>query len=87
MAFNDLKQSDQLLVVGFVLVGGLWLFQKASEEPDPPSPPPPVLVVPGRTPPGGDLDCADFNGPVYVGDYDPHYLDADNDGVGCELTP
>ena len=37
-----------------------------------------------RLPPTRDLDCSDFNGPVYVGSYDPHGLDADNDGVGCE---
>jgi hypothetical protein len=39
--------------------------------------------VPGFT--GGDLDCVDFNGPVYIGSGpDPNRLDADNDGWGCE---
>jgi hypothetical protein len=33
---------------------------------------------------GYDLDCADIGGTVYVGDYDPHGLDRDNDGWGCE---
>ncbi|MEX0983916.1 MAG: PASTA domain-containing protein [Actinomycetota bacterium] len=31
-----------------------------------------------------DLDCADINGPVYVGGSDPHRFDGDGDGVGCE---
>jgi hypothetical protein len=33
---------------------------------------------------GYDLDCSDFSGPVYVSPGDPHGLDADGDGVGCE---
>ena len=34
---------------------------------------------------GGDLDCSDFDGPVVIVDgYDPHGLDGDNDGIGCE---
>lgn len=33
---------------------------------------------------GGDLDCADFNGEVDVSGGDPHGLDGDGDGVGCE---
>jgi len=32
-----------------------------------------------------DLDCADVVGPVWVGTYDPHGLDADGDGWGCDL--
>ncbi len=35
-------------------------------------------------PAGGDLDCADINGPVAISGSDPHGLDADNDGIGCE---
>lgn len=31
-----------------------------------------------------DVDCADVGGPVSVTGSDPHGLDADNDGVGCE---
>jgi hypothetical protein len=31
-----------------------------------------------------DLDCADLNGPYSVSGSDPHGLDADGDGVGCE---
>ena len=34
---------------------------------------------------GGDLDCADFSGPVYDQETNAeHGLDADGDGVGCE---
>jgi hypothetical protein len=36
------------------------------------------------TSPGGDMDCADFIGQVMVGGNDPHGLDADGDGIGCE---
>lgn len=32
----------------------------------------------------GDVDCADVGGPVSVTGDDPHGLDADGDGVGCE---
>ena len=35
-------------------------------------------------PPPPDLDCSDVDGPVTVGPSDPHRLDADGDGVGCE---
>jgi hypothetical protein len=31
-----------------------------------------------------DVDCDQLNGPISVTGSDPHYLDADNDGVGCE---
>jgi hypothetical protein len=31
-----------------------------------------------------DVDCSDVAGPIYVGGDDPHGLDADGDGVGCE---
>lgn len=33
---------------------------------------------------GGDLDCSDIDGPVRVDGPDPHGLDRDNDGIGCE---
>lgn len=33
---------------------------------------------------GGDLDCADVDGPVIITDDDPHGLDGDGDGIGCE---
>ena len=35
-----------------------------------------------RYPP--DLDCADLNGPYSVTGSDPHRLDRDGDGTGCE---
>ncbi|MEU2789537.1 excalibur calcium-binding domain-containing protein [Streptomyces sp. NPDC007100] len=37
-------------------------------------------------PPAGipDVDCSDLPGPVYVGPSDPHRLDRDGDGIGCE---
>jgi hypothetical protein len=31
-----------------------------------------------------DVDCADVFGPIYVVGGDPHGLDGDGDGVGCE---
>lgn len=31
-----------------------------------------------------DLDCSDFSGPVKVSGSDPHGLDRDGDGIGCE---
>jgi hypothetical protein len=31
-----------------------------------------------------DVDCPQIDGPVDVTGSDPHGLDADNDGVGCE---
>jgi hypothetical protein len=31
-----------------------------------------------------DVDCADVGGPVQVLGSDPHGLDADRDGLGCE---
>lgn len=31
-----------------------------------------------------DLDCEDFDGPVEVPRDDPHGLDRDGDGIGCE---
>ncbi|HEU0016074.1 MAG TPA: excalibur calcium-binding domain-containing protein [Longimicrobium sp.] len=35
-------------------------------------------------PPGPDLDCADIGAAVRVEGADPHRLDRDHDGVGCE---
>lgn len=31
-----------------------------------------------------DLDCGDLDGPITVTGTDPHRLDADGDGIGCE---
>jgi hypothetical protein len=33
---------------------------------------------------GVDIDCAQLGGPVRVGAADPHNLDADGDGIGCQ---
>jgi micrococcal nuclease len=38
----------------------------------------------GLPPPPPDLDCSDISGPVRVAPGDPHRLDADGDGIGCE---
>lgn len=36
---------------------------------------------------GGSGDGPYFvDGPIWVGNYDPHNLDADNDGMGCEAS-
>lgn len=35
-------------------------------------------------PPPPDLDCSDLNGPIRVTGSDPHHLDGDGDGWGCE---
>lgn len=48
---------------------------------------------PARSAGYGDYDCLGgpgdgpnyIRGPVQVGAYDPHDLDRDNDGIGCEL--
>ncbi|HET6635520.1 MAG TPA: hypothetical protein VFH77_10925 [Streptomyces sp.] len=40
--------------------------------------------LPAGPPPGPDLDCSDLSGPVWVGGSDPHDLDRDGDGIGCD---
>ncbi|GGX56419.1 thermonuclease family protein [Streptomyces chartreusis] len=39
-------------------------------------------------PPAGipDVDCSDLSGPVWVGPDDPHRLDNDGDGIGCDAN-
>lgn len=44
-----------------------------------PYPPGPPAGVP-------DVDCEDLPGPVIVGPSDPHRLDADGDGIGCDIN-
>jgi hypothetical protein len=34
---------------------------------------------------GSDLDCPDIGHPVRVDGADPHGLDSDGDGIGCEI--
>lgn len=56
--------------------------------PEPPEKPEPPADTddsyPPGPPPGPDVDCDDLPGPVRVGPDDPHRLDADGDGIGCE---
>lgn len=40
--------------------------------------------LPAGPPPGPDVDCSDLPGPVWVGGSDPHDLDRDGDGIGCD---
>jgi hypothetical protein len=40
--------------------------------------------LPAGPPPGPDVDCSDLPGPVWVGSSDPHDLDRDGDGIGCD---
>lgn len=61
--------------------------------PPPPTPPPPK---PSSQPPaqtglpnqrmGPDTDCSDYPGPVVVAPGDPHRLDGDGDGIGCDAN-
>jgi hypothetical protein len=63
---------------------------KTCTPPPPPPPPPPPGCSTGYTPclppPPPDLDCADIGQEVLVNHAygDPHNLDADGDGRGCE---
>lgn len=64
----------------------------ACERRNTPSPRPPRRPETGRggipsgrvPPPPPDLDCSDLSGTVRVGRSDPHRLDTDGDGVGCD---
>ncbi|WP_033328502.1 thermonuclease family protein [Streptomyces yerevanensis] len=69
------------------------------EEPDTPLPPDtdapgaplppdtdPGSSLPPGPPSGPDVDCSDLAGPVWVGDSDPHRLDRDGDGIGCDTN-
>ncbi|MGW0737048.1 excalibur calcium-binding domain-containing protein [Streptomyces sp. NPDC002851] len=51
----------------------------APDEPTRSYPPGPPAGVP-------DVDCSDLSGPVWVGPSDPHRLDDDGDGIGCDLN-
>ncbi|MFJ7258853.1 thermonuclease family protein [Streptomyces globosus] len=72
---------------------GLWSGCASSPAPRPassPAPrPPDAPAAPAGLPPGPpagvpDVDCSDLDGPVWVGDADPHRLDRDGDGIGCD---
>lgn len=78
---------------------GLWGACEQSAEPEP-TPAPAPQPAPERVPepesgcePGydpcvptypPDVNCSDVNGPITVTGSDPHRLDGDDDGVGCE---
>ncbi|HEY0017755.1 MAG TPA: excalibur calcium-binding domain-containing protein [Longimicrobium sp.] len=61
---------------------------EASEHPSYPIPEPPADEGLGEYPAwnGYDLDCPDVGHPVRVPGRDPHRLDRDGDGVGCESS-
>ncbi|WP_246101522.1 thermonuclease family protein [Streptomyces cyaneus] len=65
---------------------GLWsACGKEAETPAPPATPEPTAPEDAYLPaPPPDLDCSDLDGPVPVGPGDPHRLDRDGDGIGCE---
>ncbi|WP_308406553.1 thermonuclease family protein [Streptomyces sp. AC555_RSS877] len=74
---------------------GAGLWTACPEQPEtstsPPDSPDSAPDTPGRPdlpdgPPAGapDVDCSDLPGPVWVGPDDPHRLDRDGDGIGCE---
>ncbi|WP_199780096.1 thermonuclease family protein [Nocardia cyriacigeorgica] len=55
--------------------------------PDPDPVPTDTPPVQSGLPPqqlGPDTDCSDYPGPVIVAPGDPHRLDADGDGIGCD---
>ncbi|MFJ6519078.1 thermonuclease family protein [Streptomyces filamentosus] len=58
--------------------------------PTTPAAPAPRRTTPGLPPgpPAGvpDVDCSDLPGPVWVGSDDPHRLDRDGDGIGCDSS-
>ncbi|MDG9719620.1 thermonuclease family protein [Streptomyces sp. DH24] len=57
-----------------------------TSEPAVPNAPTPTRPDLPPGPPAGvpDRDCSDLTGPVWVGADDPHRLDRDGDGIGCE---
>ncbi|MEV0169824.1 thermonuclease family protein [Streptomyces sp. NPDC050803] len=67
---------------------GLWTAcaGAASESPEPAVPDTPARPDLPDGPPAGvpDVDCSDLSGPVWVGQEDPHRLDRDGDGIGCD---
>jgi hypothetical protein len=84
-----------MVAVGAViLLANLWSNGAFDDDDDTPSraPAPAVNFQPAvnravnvpLTPRLGDLDCADIGREVYVSGNDPNFLDADNDGIGCE---
>jgi hypothetical protein len=74
-----------MLVGGAVIAGGASLAPVAAQACDPSYPDLCLAAYP-------DLNCIDIGYPVTVyhdpaiGAYDPHGLDADFDGIGCESS-
>ena len=72
-----------LLLGGALLAGGASSAPVSAQACDPSYPELCLAAAP-------DLDCIDIGSPVTVlhdpaiGAYDPHGLDADSDGIGCE---
>jgi endonuclease YncB( thermonuclease family) len=76
---------------------GAGLWTACPEQPEisssPPDSAPSATETPARPdlpdgPDAGasDVDCSDLSGPVWVGPDDPHRLDRDGDGIGCEAN-
>lgn len=77
---------------------GAGLWTACPEQPETSITPPdtnesPAPDTPARPdlpdgPPAGvpDVDCSDLSGPVWVGPDDPHRLDRDGDGIGCDAN-
>ncbi|WP_043454928.1 thermonuclease family protein [Streptomyces fulvoviolaceus] len=67
-------------------VAGLWAACPETTEPSVPDMPARPDLPDG--PPAGvpDVDCSDLPGPVWVGPEDPHRLDQDGDGIGCDTN-
>jgi micrococcal nuclease len=68
---------------------GLWSACPGTTKPPTTSHPPTSAPAHSGLPPGPpagipDVDCSDLSGPVWVGSDDPHRLDRDGDGIGCE---
>lgn len=71
-----------LLVVFAAFVGFLAVFHNSPGDYGPPAQRPAANLGGGGR--GGDLDCSDVRRRVWVGSDDPHHLDGDGDGWGCE---
>ncbi|WP_260848450.1 thermonuclease family protein [Streptomyces sp. SLBN-118] len=69
---------------------GLWSACNTQTEKTPTSPKPDTRRPPGLpdgpAPGRPDVDCSDLPGPVWVGNDDPHRLDRDGDGIGCDAN-